>query len=222
VQGFGQGVDAYWRYEKRIRKAEAAVHSVPGVTGALYALRRDAYAPIPPQAVLDDVLIPMQACLAGRRVVFDARALAFDEPSSDAAMERRRKVRTLAGNFQLLALLPGLLLPWRNPIVVQFVSHKLLRLAAPWAMLSLLAASFALAASSSVYAAALAVQLIFYAMPLLALPGSRVRDWRAVRVAQAFVALNGFAALGLLEFLTNRHAHLWRNSDAATAEGAGR
>jgi cellulose synthase/poly-beta-1,6-N-acetylglucosamine synthase-like glycosyltransferase len=219
VQGFGQGVDAYWRYEKFIRRAEAAVHSVPGVTGALYALRRDAWRPIPPQVVLDDVIVPMQACIAGRRVVFEARALAFDEPARDAATERRRKVRTLAGNFQLLTLMPELLAPWRNPIALQFVSHKVLRLLAPWAMLALLAANAVLAAGSPGYALALGLQVLLYALPLLALAGPRLREWRVVRVAQAFVALNGFAVLGLLEFLTNRRVHLWRTAASSGGEG---
>jgi hypothetical protein len=152
-------------------------------------------------------------------VVFDSRALAFDEPARDAATERRRKVRTLAGNFQLLALMPALLVPWRNPIVVQFVSHKVLRLVAPWAMLALLLASAALAPASPWHAAGLAAQLLFYAMPLLALLGPSLREWRPVRIAQAFVALNAFAVLGLLEFLTNRQVHLWRT--AATRAGGG-
>jgi cellulose synthase/poly-beta-1,6-N-acetylglucosamine synthase-like glycosyltransferase len=57
---FGEGVDAYWRYEKAIRRLEGRIDSVVGVTGAIYALRRSLYQPIPPETVLDD---------GGRRVL---------------------------------------------------------------------------------------------------------------------------------------------------------
>jgi poly-beta-1,6-N-acetyl-D-glucosamine synthase len=216
VRDFGQGVDAYWRYEKFIRRSEARVHSVPGATGALYAIRRSAFRPIAPQTILDDVAIPMQACLSGLRVVFDGRAVAFDQPSTAAAAERRRKVRTLAGNFQLLALMPQLLLPFRNPILLQFLSHKVLRLVAPWAMASAFAASAVLAAGGSAFhGAAFAAQVVFYGLPALALAWPRLCSFKPVRVLQAFVALNWFAVLGLSEFLTNRQAHLWQTATPA-------
>lgn len=218
VRDFAQGVDAYWRYEKAIRKAEARVHSVPGATGALYAMRRSAFRPIDPRTILDDVAIPMQACMAGGRVVFDGRAEAWDEPSRDPAIERRRKVRTLAGNFQLLTLMPRLLLPWHNPILLQFVSHKLLRLTAPWAMLALLLADVVMAAAGSMtHAVTLTCQLAFYLTAALAAlwPPLAARRW--ARVIQAFVALNGFAVLGLIAFLTQRQGHLWTPTRGGSA-----
>ncbi len=219
ISGFGQGVDAYWRYEKFIRRAEAQVHSVPGATGALYALRRSAFRPISPKTILDDVAIPMQAATQGLRVVFDGRAQAYDKPSTDAAQERVRKVRTLAGNFQLLAMYPQWLLPWRNPVFVQFVSHKLLRLAAPWAMLAVLVANAVLVPVHPAYAVFFVLQGLFYALPLAACLHPRLGTVRAIRIVRAFLTLNWFSVLGLFEFLSNRDAHLWRAG--ARAEGSG-
>ncbi|MBL8331298.1 MAG: glycosyltransferase family 2 protein [Rubrivivax sp.] len=216
VREFGQGVDAYWRYEKSIRRSEASVHSVPGATGALYALRRSAFRAISPRTILDDVAIPMQACLDGLRVVFDGRAQAFDQAAAAIEAERRRKVRTLAGNYQLIELMPQLLLPWRNPILLQFVSHKLLRLLAPWALAAALLASAVLAAQGvPLFAGLLAIQLAFYGLALLPWVLPAGRSFRLARVAQAFVALNGFAVLGLFEYLGNREAHLWRKAPTA-------
>lgn len=217
---FAHGVDAYWRYEKFIRQQEAHIGSVVGVTGALYALRRECFRPIPAGTILDDVAIPMQVVMQGRRVVFEARAQAYDRPSQEPAQERRRKVRTLAGNFQLLALYPGLLLPWRNPLWVQFVSHKVLRLAAPPAMSALLLANLGLLAQGPVYRLVFALQLAFYVLPLLGALSARASGWRIVRLASAFVRLNGYVLLGAREFAFNRHAHLWRSRPAA-AGGTG-
>lgn len=216
--GFAGGVDAYWRYETFIRRSQAAVHSSPGVSGALYALRRSCFRPIPANTILDDVAIPMQIVMQGKRVVFDGRARAYDTPSADVRRERLRKVRTLAGNFQLLTLYPQLLLPWRNPIVFQFVSHKVLRLAAPWAMVGALAANLLLAPRAPVYAAMLAAQAAFYALALAGTLIPASGRWIAFRLPATFVALNAFALLGLFEFATNRNAHLWRAGPEVAVE----
>jgi biofilm PGA synthesis N-glycosyltransferase PgaC len=215
MQSFGDGVDAYWRYEKMIRKAEARLHSVPGATGALYAMRRAAFRPIDPHTILDDVAIPMQACLLGGRVVFDPRALAYDDAAQAPAQERARKVRTLAGNFQLLALMPQLCVPWRNPIFWQYLSHKVLRLLAPWAMLGLLLFSLLLAPSHPVAQVVFGLQLLFYVTALGALQFNVLSRWKPLRVAAAFVALNAFAVLGLWAWLMQQDLHRWKRAQPA-------
>ena len=85
-------------------------------------------------------------------------------PSPSAAVEERRKVRTLAGNYQILALEPLLLLPFRNPVWLQYASHKLGRLFVPWALVAVLLSSAALASSGWFYLVALILQLGFYAL----------------------------------------------------------
>jgi cellulose synthase/poly-beta-1,6-N-acetylglucosamine synthase-like glycosyltransferase len=158
------GVGLYWRYEKHLRRLESVVDSTLGVTGAIYAMRRRLYAPLPADTILDDVLTPMRVVLQGYRVVFNERAKAFDRAAADADAEARRKVRTLAGNYQIFALEPRLLLPWANRVWIQYVSHKVGRLAVPYALLVLFGASVALATSSVVYAAALAAQVLLFLM----------------------------------------------------------
>jgi cellulose synthase/poly-beta-1,6-N-acetylglucosamine synthase-like glycosyltransferase len=158
----GDGLGLYWRYEKQIRRWESAVGSTLGATGAIYAMRRSLWVPLPAETILDDVLAPMRAVLAGYRTVFNEKARAFDRAAPDADAEITRKVRTLAGNFQILSLEPRLLLPWTNPAWFQYVSHKLGRLVVPYAMLALIASSMAVADRSFVYAAALLSQCVFY------------------------------------------------------------
>jgi biofilm PGA synthesis N-glycosyltransferase PgaC len=178
------GVGLYWRYEKQIRRFESAVGSTLGATGAIYAMRRSLWVPLPPETLLDDVLAPMRAVMAGYRTVFNERARAFDRAALDADAEIARKVRTLAGNFQILTLEPRLLLPWVNPVWFQYVSHKLGRLVVPYAMLGLMASSIALADRSLVYAAALVSQCLFY---LLAAYGAWLEQ-RGRIAAPAFAA----------------------------------
>lgn len=163
--GVAEGVGLYWRYEKWLRRHESRVWSTLGATGAIYAMRRSLWRPLPPETLLDDVLAPMRAVLAGSRVIFDERARAFDQVA-DAAAESRRKTRTLAGNYQILALEPRLLVPFRNPVWVQYVSHKIGRLIVPWALVATLVSSIVLTPRRWPYALALLLQLCVYGLAI--------------------------------------------------------
>jgi poly-beta-1,6-N-acetyl-D-glucosamine synthase len=176
----GEGVGVYWNYEKRLRRNEAIVGSTIGVTGAIYAMRRELWQPLPQQTLLDDVLAPMRVVLEGHRVVFEETAKAFDDASEDAGAELRRKVRTLAGNFQLLALEPKLFVPVINPVWFQFMSHKVARLVVPYALVAIFGASAALADTSLFYACACAAQCAFYGLALYGALLDRRRIVRAV------------------------------------------
>jgi cellulose synthase/poly-beta-1,6-N-acetylglucosamine synthase-like glycosyltransferase len=210
VTGFGEGIDAYWRYEKFIRQQESRFHSVVGVTGALYALRRKCFREIPADTILDDVVIPMNVVMLGGRVVFENRAKAFELPSRDHRQEKLRKVRTIAGNYQLMAAHPAFFVPLRNPIFFQLLSHKVLRLVAPFCMALLLITNVVLAPRAFAYQCLLAAQLFAYALPAIGVLGPFARGWKVVKLATAFLLLNWFAVLGLVEFLRNRNVHLWR------------
>ena len=162
VSTIADGVGMYWRYEKELRRLESAVGSTLGATGAIYAIRRSLWQPLPADTILDDVLTPMRVVLAGHRVVFNDKARAFDRAAADAEAESRRKVRTLAGNYQILWLAPGILAPWRNPVWIQYVSHKLGRLAVPYALVTVFFANVLIAGTHLIYQATLVAQVGFY------------------------------------------------------------
>jgi poly-beta-1,6-N-acetyl-D-glucosamine synthase len=154
-------VGLYWRYEKAIRSMESDVHSVPGATGAIYAIRRELYQELPEDTLVDDVLIPMRIVLAGKRTVFEPCAKAYDAVACCPNAEFGRKVRTLTGNYQLLIRQPDLLIPWRNPIWLQFLSHKIGRLLVPYALMAMLISNVFMA--RGIYAVSLALQVTWYA-----------------------------------------------------------
>ena len=204
----GAGVDAYWRYEKRLRAAESRVDSCIGCTGAIYAIRRPLFTPIPADTLLDDVVIPMRIAASGARVIHDPAALAFDPQTLDPASEQRRKQRTLAGNFQMLFRHPGWLLPWRHRLWWQLISHKYLRLAAPLFLLAAFASNVALA-MHPFYKATLFAQTLFYAAAALGfLPG--LRRLRALALPAGFVFLNLMTLRGLYHYLTRAGLGGWK------------
>lgn len=202
------GAGAYWRYEAWIRKNEGRGGSVIGVSGALYAMPRALFQPIPPETVLDDLLVPMRVRARGLRVAFEPRAKAFDA-AAEVGREFSRKARTLAGNYQLLLLLPWLLLPWRNPSWFGFVSHKLCRLLVPYALIALLLASAVLAADGGPLGQALLLaQVGCYGLAALgSLPVARRSA--LVRLCQTFVVLNAAAVVGLWRVLKTGRNQRW-------------
>jgi len=200
----GKGMGLYWRMEKKIRELESASGSVAGATGAIYCARRKLLDPLPEGTILDDVLLPMQVVRKGFRVIFDSRARAWDSPDLGEGREFSRKVRTLSGNYQLLQLAPWLLSS-QNEIRFEFVSHKLSRLAVPFALLALLIASMFL--PQPLYRAALGAQLAFYALSLVALAGVKIGPLsRIADPARTFVILNSAAMVAFINFVTGRKA----------------
>ena len=197
-----QGVGLYWRIEKEIREMESACRSVAGATGALYAARRNLVPQLPPGTILDDVYIPMHVVRQGFRVVFAPEARAWDAPGTGMRWEFSRKVRTLAGNYQLVQLAPWLL-TGANPIRFEFISHKLTRLLVPFALGAVFLSSLLL--TQPVYRAALVLQLGFYALGLLSIARLKLGPLgRAADAIRTFLVLNMAALMAFFSFITRR------------------
>ncbi|HVF91186.1 MAG TPA: glycosyltransferase family 2 protein [Blastocatellia bacterium] len=211
----GEGIGLYWRYEKWIRKNESRCNSVIGATGAIYAIRRELWDALPPMTILDDVYTPMRIALGGRRVVFEEKALAFDEPSETVSREFSRKVRTLTGNYQLCQLMPRLLLP-NSSLIFQFHSHKLMRLLVPIFFLLLVATNLVIVAGpapSLFYEATLAAQLAFYCSVLAGgFLLKKNHKARLLKFAYVFSVMNAAALVSLFYFILGKR-NVWVRSE---------
>jgi hypothetical protein len=182
-----------------------------GVTGAVYAIRRQDFPELPSDVILDDMWVPLTMALrTHRRIELCDDARAYDEAFDDER-EFERKVRTLAGNYQLLRKMPILLDPAVNPLWFGLVSHKLLRLVCPFALLLLLLiGATALFVPAQTPAEELALgallfgQLGFY---LLALLGARAG--RLARLSRSFVVLNAAALVGFWRFARGTQKVTW-------------
>jgi cellulose synthase/poly-beta-1,6-N-acetylglucosamine synthase-like glycosyltransferase len=206
-----EGVGMYWHYEKLIRRMESRISSVVGATGSIYAIRKRLYVPLEPHTLLDDFLVPMRIVLQGYRVLFVRSARAFDISSMTTGQEFRRKVRTLAGNFQAVNLEPRLLSPRKNPVFVEFVSHKLARLAVPY--------FFAVSLVSSGLADGIFYSIMFWLqVALLGLGVIRYTPMRSSwlgavgRVSWTFTVLNAAAVMALWVFVTGKERAVWKKA----------
>ncbi|MDX1764888.1 MAG: glycosyltransferase family 2 protein [bacterium] len=197
----------YWNYEKWIRRRESEIDSVIGVTGAIYAIRRHLFQPIPAETMLDDVLIPMRVVLQGYRVVWDGEARAYDSLVLKHENELKRKVRTLMGNFQLLTFLPEALSPNKNRLLWSYLSHKFFRLLVPYALMALFILNLFL--SGGAYHFTLLCQSLFYLCALAGYFLSRKEiNLRYVTLPYTFVLLNYAAVAGLIHFIRG-NSNVW-------------
>lgn len=198
-------VGLYWEYEKWIRKRHSAIDSVMGATGAIYAMRRKLARELPPGTLLDDVQLPLSAFFQGYRILFVEEARAYDNPTA-LNQEFHRKVRTLAGVYQVLSVYPQLLGP-QNRMWIHFVSHKLGRLLLPYLLLTALISSFFLPFPLGTLA--VAAQAIFYVVALVDpwVPPSPMK--RLSSLARTFVVLM-WATLCASSILFRSGDSLWK------------
>ncbi|MBJ6723673.1 glycosyltransferase family 2 protein [Geomesophilobacter sediminis] len=199
---------AYWSYEKWIRKRESDTGSVIGATGAIFAVRRSLFRDLPHGTLLDDVFTPMSVVLQGYRVVFEPAARARDQVSQEISQEWVRKVRTLAGNWQLIGFIPGLLSPGENPCFWRFLSHKVLRLVVPVALILLLASGAHL--PGFFYQVATWLQLGFYLLAALGGAWPATRSNRIVNLCYFFLVMNLVAVAGFWRWARGQSASVWK------------
>jgi glycosyltransferase involved in cell wall biosynthesis len=198
----------YWRYEQWIRNCEAKVDSPLGVYGGFYAVRRELARALPNGIILDDMLQPLSVIRQGYRSVLDLRARVYDIWPKNLRGEFHRKVRTLAGNFQLIQLAPWLL-SRENRLRFELISHKLLRLLVPIMLVILLVSSALLANHSSLYAGVLASQIAFYLLAVLGAGRGIPFLMRIAGPASAFCMLNAAVVVGFYKFLFTQ-GPLWK------------
>ncbi len=203
----------YWKYEKWIRRNLNRIDAMLGATGSIYAIRREAFAPVPPQVLLDDVYVPFVAVQRGFRIYFEEQAKAYDLPTT-LESEFRRKVRTQAGVYQIIGYFPWLLWPG-NRRCLHFCSHKLGRLLLPLAMIAVAVASFGLPMPWRFFA--LGLQGIFY---LLALADPVVPERSPLKrlsaVIRAFTVLVAAALCALSVFFVPAR-ELWKETKVTGA-----
>ena len=205
-----EGTGFYWKYEKFIRLQESRTRSSVGASGSIYAIRRSLFEPVPPDTVLDDVVIPMRIVRRGYAVLFEPEAKAYDRASHTARQEFVRKVRTIAGTFQLLAREKWLWNPARNPLWLETISHKALRLTIPLLHAALLIANLVLIGEGSFYQILMGAQVMFAAAGVT---GHLFRwaPWRPLIVAvpYAMCLMSWATVVGFVRFATHRQHAAW-------------
>jgi biofilm PGA synthesis N-glycosyltransferase PgaC len=208
--GVMAGVGLYWRFEKWLRRTESRFDSMVSVTGCIAAVRREFFTTLPAGTILDDVYWPLAVAMLGHRVVHVERARAFDRLPEQMGDEFRRKIRTLAGNYQLIGRMPEVLSPWRNRLWWQFVSHRAMRLLVPWSLLAMALTSLAL--STPIYRVAFWGQALFYTVGFAGRWPAVSQRSRIASSITSFLVLNAAAWIALWVWVSGRASRSWKKT----------
>jgi cellulose synthase/poly-beta-1,6-N-acetylglucosamine synthase-like glycosyltransferase len=201
--------DLYYLYERWVQQAESDVGSMIGADGALYAIRRELFVPPSNDTILDDMAIPMAVVRAGRRVVFEASARAYEQGSETAAEEFARKTRVVAGAIQFLARRDSWIGFESPQAIFSLLSHKGLRWLSPAFLAGTFVSSLVLANVSLGYAAAAAAQGLLFALGIIGC-------WRPLRrigfvaLAHYFCLVQVAACVGFFRGLSGAQSVLWQ------------
>ncbi len=205
-----ENISLYWRYEKFIRYCESNFFSMLGATGAFYAMRREFVKKLPENIILDDVYQPFNAIKSGVRAIFKRGAIVYDTISTNEVDEFNRKVRTLIGNFQLIKIDP-FLLSFKNPVLWQFLSHKVFRLFVPYAMFIVYICSFTLVWQYCWAGIFFALQTLFYVIGFYPLAIGVKPKHRLLSLPYTFLLLNLASVVAMLKFIKSDYSVKWRN-----------
>jgi len=202
---------AYWRYETVLKKLESHFGTVLGANGAIYAIERARFRPLPAGTIVDDFLIPMLMRLeGGGSVVFRSSARAWETLPETIRDEFRRRVRIGAGDAHALRHSWRLLLPGHGMLALSYWSHKVLRWIGPWLLIVIFVSNVFLIdrqwgatllwAQVSVYALGLAAPLL-RAVPFIG---------QVANGAWYFMVLNAALLIGTIKFLLGQAAPVWK------------
>lgn len=217
--GQGQGESSYWSVDRLWKRLESRAGQLTSATGQIYAIRAELFTAVP-DGVTDDFFVSTGVIEAGRRLVFEERAVARGPVAESPELEFRRKIRVAGRGLASVRARRRLLDPRRHGFyAIQLFSHKVLRRAVGLPLAIAWLASIALATEHPFYALACLAQTGFH---LVALVGWWLREsavgrrrWLAIPVFFDLVNLAG--AIAFVDLIRGKRYLHWspeRGSEA--------
>jgi cellulose synthase/poly-beta-1,6-N-acetylglucosamine synthase-like glycosyltransferase len=207
----GEIEGVYWNFDRWIKSLQSQAGSMTSATGQIYALRRALSTPVP-RGVTDDFYNSTSAVAAGKRLIFEPRAVASG-PITDSKVEFRRKVRISTRGFNSLWHRRSLLNPFAYGFYAwQLFAHKLLRRLLTLPLLVLLVTAPILWFEGWLYQVATVGQLTFHGAALLgalcqATPMAR---WKILSLPYYYDMVNISAVIGLLQLIRGKSFDVWQ------------
>jgi len=205
----GLGSMAFWNYENLIKTLQSRIRTITGCCGCIYSVRKIAYTELPAD-IISDLVQPLQAIKKGYRVVFEDRALAYEETTQSTSEEFAMRVRVVTRAMRGLLSVSDLLQPWKFAwTAFQLWSHKVMRWMVPLYLLILLAANLFLL-DLPFYRVVLALQLFFYVAAILNMLLPLHRQWKPLGIPLFFCTLNAAALVSMVEICRGRKYVTWQ------------
>ncbi|WP_158261377.1 MULTISPECIES: glycosyltransferase family 2 protein [Pirellulaceae] len=211
------GERLFWNFDRFLKRMQSRSGSVTSSTGAIHAVRRELFEPVP-SGVCDDFLISTRVVAKGYRLVFEPEAIAYEEVAASDKAEFRRKSRIIARGIRGLWVMKALL----NPFVYgfysfQLASHKLLRWSVIFLLPVILVLNVACVGQGLIYQVLLGLQLVFYSLALVGIllrntPIFRNKIAKIMAVPYFFCMANFSALSGWYQFFVGRRVDIWNSN----------
>ncbi len=200
----------YARLERFIKKHESLVGSCVGADGAIFAMRKSLYKPLQADDI-NDLVLPLKVVKQGRRVVLLEQLTCSEAPALDESGEFRRQVRITNRTLRALFRHAELMNVIKYPLFsFEVVSHKLLKLSAPFFILSLLPLNILLLDRGRGYYAILFAQIVCYGLCLIRLLRDRDEKKHALfGFMYHFIMVNVSILVGWTKFLSGNKSVMW-------------
>jgi glycosyltransferase involved in cell wall biosynthesis len=199
-----RGERGYWDLDRALKRAESSAGNVISATGALYAVRRELFGPVP-DGVTDDFAVSTAVICRGRRLVFAPDAVAYEPVGASAEAEFARKVRVMTRGLNGVILRRELLDPRRHGFyALQLLSHKVLRRMMAVPLLVMLAAAARLSGRGAPYRLVAAVHGTVVGLGAAGLALGRRAPARRLLALPAYFLLVNLASLRALVNVARR------------------
>jgi cellulose synthase/poly-beta-1,6-N-acetylglucosamine synthase-like glycosyltransferase len=193
TDGGGDNLEgAYWHYEMAVREMESALGGVTAGNGAIYAVRRESYIPLPPTGS-HDLSFPFVLAKRGLRSLYAPSARAEEKMVPTLEGEFARKRRMMVGLWDIVVGEGMVSRGYPRLFAFELLSHRLLRYLSPLLHLVLFVANLALLGEGWIYVLAFFAQLALVAAAIL----GRESSLLPLRVARYYVMTTASIAAGL-------------------------
>lgn len=201
----------FWKYETLIRQKESDFNTMIGVSGCIFAIRKELYEPLD-ESLIEDFALPLKVAAKGFKTIYEKSAVCYEKAAQDTRMELARKTRIVSGGMNVIWKMRDLINPLKYPLLsFQILSHKILRWLAPVFMITLFISNMFLMPMETAFFITGILQILFYATAIIAYFGKN--HWKLPKLPRLiyhFCVVNSAAVLGMVQFFRGEKKAIWQ------------
>jgi cellulose synthase/poly-beta-1,6-N-acetylglucosamine synthase-like glycosyltransferase len=205
------GERAYWNFDRMLKSFQGKSGNTLAATGAIYAIRKSLFRPIP-DGVSDDFVTSTGVIVQGYRLVFAPDAIAYEPVAATSKMEFGRKVRVIIRSWRAFIYMRELLNPFRYRFyAIQLFSHKILRYLVVFPLMLLFLISPFLWNVSPFYQLATVLQILFYSFAALGLWLGKTRfgKMKFLTIPFYFCMVNAASLIAIINVMKGNQVKHW-------------
>lgn len=213
--GGAKSENFYWKYENWVKEKESAIGSLSGANGAIYAVKRNIVKKFKPGVINDDFYMSTKIQEKGYDVIFEKKAIAYEEPNNDYEEQFKRHVRDGSGHYQALIIFWKMLFPRKGSFV--YISHRVIKWIVPFAIILIFITNLLLIQTSLIMKVLFILQSLFYLFILyfhFKMKGKNSNNifLKLVSICYYFLSVNLALITGFFKLIFKKQGSKWETS----------